>query len=223
MEFFDDCTQIEPKETAESADSSIETMLDLLGWQISFGEKRLPFAKTFLSLGVLVGLPERGSFEIVLKNKPGRVEAIKEAANKVLSSLRPFGFKDALSFKGKFAFAEGQTFGRVLTPVSKVLSIWASEHRARPPSEMLRLALSHGVIHLETVGPRVIGPRRPDRPVLVFTDGACEPEGTTVGGVLVDGSVAQCFGFKVSEAHVESWETKLNQTQVIGQASSSQC
>ena len=97
----------------------------MLGWQISFGEKRLPFAKTFLSLGVLVGLPERGSFEIVLKNKPGRVEAIEEAANKVLSSLRPFGCKDAQSFKGKFAFAEGHTFGRVLALVSRVLSICA--------------------------------------------------------------------------------------------------
>jgi len=86
------------------------------------------------------------------------------------------------------------------------------------PSELLKLALSHAVIHLETAGPRVIGPRRREKPVLVFTDGACEPEGTTVGGVLVDGSVAQCFGCVVSAPQVEAWKTKLNQKQVIGQA-----
>ena len=52
----------------------------------------------------------------------------------------------------------------------------------------------------------------------MFTNGACEEEGTTVGGVLVDGNDVQCFGFKVTEAQVEAWKTKLNQTQVIGQA-----
>ena len=56
-------------------------------------------------------------------------------------------------------------------------------------------------------------------PVLVFTDGACEEHGTTVGGVLVDPeSEWQSFGAKLSEATVSEWKTKLDQTQVIGQA-----
>ena len=218
VEFFDDFSQIEPVQTSESAHSSFEDLLQLLGWEISFGDKRLPFAKSFVSLGVLVKLPDAGGSNIELRNKPGRVEAIKAEAEKVLEVSKPFGFKDALSFKGKFGFAEGQTFGRVLAPVSRVLSAWASERRPRMPSELLKLALSHAVIHLETAGPRVIGPRRKEKPVLIFTDGACEPEGTTVGGVLVDGPVAQCFGCVVSAPQVEAWKTKLNQKQVIGQA-----
>ena len=56
-------------------------------------------------------------------------------------------------------------------------------------------------------------------PVLVFTDGACEEDGTTVGGVLVDPeSEWQSFGAKLSEATVSEWKTKLDQSQVIGQA-----
>ena len=218
VEFFDDFTQIEPRATADSAHESFESLLELLGWQISFGEKRLPFAKAFVSLGVMVDFPEKGSRDIQLKNKPGRVAAIRESSIKVFESKSLFGFKDAFSFKGKFAFAEGQTFGRVLAPVSRVLSKWASEHRARPPSEELKLAIAHGLRHLETAGPRVIGPRRSERPVLVFTDGGCELDGTTVGGVIFDGPVVQFFGCKVSVEQVEAWKTKLDQTQVIGQA-----
>ena len=218
VEFFDDFTQIEPMQTSESAQSSFEEMLQLLGWELSFGDKRLPFSKSFISLGVQVKFPDIGGSNIELSNKPGRVDAIKTEVKKVLEAPKPFGFKDALSFKGKFGFAEGQTFGRVLAPVSRVLSAWASESRSRMPSELLKLALSHAVLHLESAGPRVVGPRRKEKPVLIFTDGACEPEGTTVGGVLVDGSLTQCFGCAVSATQVEAWKTKLNQTQVIGQA-----
>ena len=53
---------------------------------------------------------------------------------------------------------------------------------------------------------------------MVFTDGACELDGTTVGGVIFDGPAVQFFGCKVSVEQVEAWKTKLDQTQVIGQA-----
>ena len=61
VEFFDDFTQLEPVVTAESALSSFEALLSLLGWQISCGDKRLPFAKSFVSLGVNVNLPRQVS------------------------------------------------------------------------------------------------------------------------------------------------------------------
>ena len=100
VEFFDDVTQIEPRLTSDSAMKSFESLLDMLGWKISFGDKRLPFSKVFVSLGVMVGLPDFGKMDITLSNKPGRVQAIRKATDKVLSSTTSFGFKDALSFKG---------------------------------------------------------------------------------------------------------------------------
>ena len=85
-----------------------------------------------------------------------------------------FGFKDALSFRGRIAFAEGQTFGRILAPVARILSIWASDGRARVPTVELRMALAHAVGHLENAAPRRLGPARLEPPVLVFTDVSCE-------------------------------------------------
>ena len=37
---------------------------------------------------------------------------------------------------------------------------------------------------LNVAGPRMIEPKSDDMPVIIFTDGACEPDGTTIGGVL---------------------------------------
>ena len=218
IEFFDDFTQIEPVATADSAHEAMESMLELLGWQISVGEKRLPFAKSFNSLGVNVNLPKAGDRDLVLKNKEGRVEAIKEAVERVLTSDNLFGFKDALSFRGRFAFAEGQTYGRVLAPVARVLSQWSSLGRAMRPTEELRLALAHGSLHLQHAGPKVVKPRKDQRPALIFTDGACEDSGTSVGGVLFLDGILEFFGFMVTEEQVDAWKTKLHQKQVICQA-----
>ena len=120
-----------------------------------------------------VGLPTRGNRDIELKNKAGRVESIKAAVEGVLTSAKLFGFKDALSFRGRFAFAEGQTFGRVLAPVARVLSLWVSLGKPMLPTEELKLALAHGSVHPQNAGPKIVSPCNKDRPVLAFTDGAC--------------------------------------------------
>ena len=67
--------------------------------------------------------------------------------------------------------------------------------------------------------PRVILPPRDERPVIILTDGACEEDGTSIGGVLISpcGKV-QCFGTSVPNTVIDSWKQRADQTQVIGQA-----
>ena len=58
-----------------------------------------------------------------------------------------------------------------------------------------------------------------DKPVLVFSDGACEEEGSSIGALCVaPGEGAQCFGAMVSKETVDSWKSKAEQKQIIGQA-----
>ena len=79
--------------------------------------------------------------------------------------------------------------------------------------------MSWTVKQLEEARPRVVGPRRDTKPVVVFLDGSCEPEGTMVGAVMFHPVVGvQCFGMVVPEQIVDSWKTSMHQTQVIGQA-----
>ena len=67
--------------------------------------------------------------------------------------------------------------------------------------------------------PRLLGPPSGQAPELVFVDGACEEDGTSVGGVLISSTgEVECFGFEVHSSLVESWKSKLDQAQVIGLA-----
>ena len=74
--------------------------------------------------------------------------------------------------------------------------------------------------HLLNAKPRVIQGRQALPPVLVFSDGACEDDGTSVGAVLFDplSSKLHCFGAEISQRTLNTWKSRLEQTQVIGQA-----
>ena len=124
IEFFDDFTQLEPSVTAQSAMDTMEAIIELLGWQLSkTEEKRKPFEAKFTSLGVSVELEEMLRGWITLANKEGRAASIIEAIEAIEKSGK-LGFKDALSIRGKLAFAEGQHFGRIAAPATNLLSRW---------------------------------------------------------------------------------------------------
>ena len=97
----------------------------------------------------------------------------------------------------------------------------ARERGHRWLTEEMRLALRKGADALLTAGPRVIGPVSKEPPVIIFTDGACEAD-TSIGGVIFDPQrkcyEVEYFGAVVGTITVNSWKTRLDQDQVIGQA-----
>ena len=218
VEFFDDFTQVETEATAESGQWAMEQLLEVLEWDLSTGEdKRKPFAKNFVSLGVLVDFTKIEGKEVTLRNKPGRVEAIMLEVKEILSAGF-LDFKAALSLKGKLYFSESQTYGRALAPVSRILSIWASRGGRRKLDDSLSEALKSIIIHFAGAAPRVVAPRSTESPVLVFTDGACEEAFTSVGGAMWADGIVECFGAEIPPEVCQSWTSKVDQTQVIGQA-----
>ena len=86
----------------------------------------------------------------------------------------------------------------------------------------MRTGLNWVIDHLKHAKPRLVESRQVLPPVLIFSDGACEDEGslTSVGAVLFDplSSTLECFGAIVSESRVNAWKSKADQKQVIGQA-----
>lgn len=124
-EFFDDFTQVEPKQTAPSAMVAMEFLVDILGWKLSVTpEKRKKFDDKFVSLGVQVDFRRLCDGDVVLRNKEGRTEALAEIISEILATDE-MGFKEALSIRGKLTFAEGQLFGRVSAPATRMLSWWS--------------------------------------------------------------------------------------------------
>ena len=217
-----DFTQVETKRLSLSAQDTLESLIALLGWRLADSEaKRLPFASAFTSLGVRVVFTDTATGTILLENKPGRVQSIREQVDLFTSVANPrrIGFKDALSLRGKISFAEGHTFARLTAPLARMLSIWAGVPIPRFASEELAAGLEFGIEHLEVAGPRIVGPRRDELPHVVFADGACESSGTSVGALMISpNGFAECFGAELDQATVDSWKSKLEQTQVIGQA-----
>ena len=79
---------------------------------------------------------------------------------------------------------------------------------------------------LEAVGPalgaagsRIVEPRTSARPVLIFTDGACEDLGASIGGVIFPpGGRPEAFGAMLTEEARLALTSKVGQKQIIGQA-----
>jgi hypothetical protein len=148
----------------------------------------------------------------------GELRAILEAVEEVLAK-GTMNFKDALSIKGKLQFAEGQLFFRVAAPVCRLLSRWASVGAERQLTPEMIVGLRSVKGSLGAAGPRIVEPCSSVPPVLIFTDGACEPEGTSVGGVLFSpGNRPQVFGARLTRSAAASLTSKEGQTQIIGQA-----
>jgi hypothetical protein len=194
-------------------------MLDLLGWEVSMSEKkRFSFEQRFVSLGVQISYGRLADRTITVSNKPGRMESLETAIGNV-KAVGKLGFRDALSIKGKIAYAEGQLFGRVAAPLCRFLSSWSSKGVERKVSPELSFLLSSSLEALKQAKPRLVKCDDPVEPVVVFIDGACEPQGTSIGGIMFcPGFKPLAFGAILDTDTVDSWKTSVDQTQVIGQA-----
>ena len=219
VEYFDDFTQVEAAVLGDSSQLALEELLDLLGWKVADTEsKRKPACKLFLALGVQIDFRETIGNYIILRPKEGRIKSIIEMAEEVLKK-GSMNFKEALSIKGKLQFAEGQLFFRVTATVCRLLSRWASTGGCRPLTDEMIAALKSIEPAMSVAGPRLIEPSCSERPVLIWTDGACEPDGTTIGGVMIEvGERPQAFGARLTAEAAQRLATKTGQTQVIGQA-----
>ena len=89
-------------------------------------KKRFAFEHCFVSLGAQISFGKLLSEAIVVSNKPGRIDSLERSISNV-KATGVLGFREALSIKGKVAYAEGQLFGRVAAPLCRFLSSWSSK------------------------------------------------------------------------------------------------
>ena len=213
VEYFDDFTQVEAAVLGDSSQIALEGLLGLLGWKVADSEsKRKPAKELFLALGVQIDFKDTRSNCIILRPKEGRIKSIIELAEEVLKKGN-MNFKEALSIKGKLQFAEGQLFYRVAATVCRLLSRWAATGGNRPLTEEMKVALRSIEPAMSVAGPRLIEPASFERPILIWTDGACELDGTTIGGVMIkDGEQPQAFGARLTKEAARKLATKPDQT-----------
>ncbi|CAE7793477.1 unnamed protein product [Symbiodinium sp. CCMP2592] len=219
--FYDDFCQLETEALAESAKTTAELVLRILGWKIAEDPKKsLPFAKVFAMLGASFSLVRAPSGILEIANKEGRLESLRTLVNSVCAE----GFVQPAvlaSLKGRLLYASTHTFGRVALMAVKCLSRHLKGGGVLKLSSDDCVLLQHTIGLLEDMRPREIKTDASDRPVIVFTDGAHEEaEGITAhGGVLIDPvrGVHRFFGELIPKAFIDSWGAH-GKRQLVGQA-----
>ncbi|CAE7914690.1 unnamed protein product, partial [Symbiodinium necroappetens] len=185
--YYDDFTQMEFEGLGESASKTAERLMDLLGWEISRGDKLHPLQSRFNILGVSLDLSNSEAGIIRVHNKEGRVESLWQS----LSSMEADRTKvhgSLASFKGRLLFATNHVFGRCAQICTQLIS-QAQKHGIQSGTiDGIFKAAKSALDILEASGPREIARWGDGPPILIFTDGACEDEGNLVthGAVMFD-------------------------------------
>ena len=220
--FYDDYPTVELEANATQADIAIRAMLMILGWTMTTDPSKCKaFEKVFDVLGVSVDLSLVPAGKVVVRNKVTRVETICEQ----IAGVEAEGFMSAplaAEVRGKCQFAANQLFGRVAAGPLSVLS----EHQHKAKSKVLSLQVKEALARLKSLlkagKPRELRFLGETRPVLVFSDGACEGQDralVTVGAVIIDTASKEClmFGLMLTRKLVDEWKAE-GKIQTIGQA-----
>ena len=201
-----------------SAQKALEGLMELMGWQIAEQEKkRLPFARTFAPLGVVVELDRADVGIVTIKNKEERLEELRKSLDEY---KRRDGMTqaEAESLCGRLVFTEQFFCGKCGLLAMRVLRKWAKGFARTGLSQEMRWALDWIKYKVLAGRPRVIQFGEATRPILVFTDGAVEGETVTMGGVLIDGTIVEAFGCDVPVEYKAAWREHKQDKQCIGQA-----
>ncbi|CAE7248244.1 unnamed protein product [Symbiodinium sp. CCMP2592] len=194
--FFDDYSIVSAKSLESNAQWTVETLFDLLGFRFARdGSKAEPFGVTFNMLGLSVDLSCVKQRILRVGHTQKRKEELSEYIQTILQEGK-IDSKAAERLRGRMVFFEGFTFGRVSNRAQRVVAKCVEKSAPQNLTEDLMWALTWLRERIAMSQPLVVE-RNLITTLIVFTDGACNPEEGTggVGGVLVNASGTPCEFF----------------------------
>eukprot|EP00435_Cladocopium_sp_Y103_P041947 s405_g11.t1 len=186
--FFDDFVTLARSDEAEVVSLTVSQFFRLLGWEVSTGEKDLPFSPTFKALGVEIDCSDWPSGVVRFGNTEKRVQELVLALSEVIES-KQLSLHGAQVLRGRMQFAKAQMWGRSAKLCLAAVTSHAYGSTVPQVSDKTIRALEIFRDCLSSARPREISASW-DRPVFVFTDASFCPEDKSwpcgLGGVLVD-------------------------------------
>ncbi|CAE7194532.1 SLC24A2 [Symbiodinium sp. CCMP2592] len=216
--YYDDFPTMTPSFLSGGTDNAVHALMDLFGFSLS--EKEKPFSCTAETLGVVLDTSDPDMGRIFVSNKPERAAMLEESIGRILEQGQ-VDTRELPSLLGKLRFADAQLLGRTGRLALADLRLLGDKGGVLQLTDSQSNALAVLRARLLASRPRAIATSPPSNPVLVFTDGACDPcEGgftTGVGGVLfIPGKgVARAFGCRVPTKLVRQWAE--GRKHIIGQ------
>ena len=217
--YYDDYPTLEDSDLGENSLNNLEALLELLGWTVSkSARKRHTFEQCFEMLGVIMDLTGAASGRVEVRVTPARQAELIGFIGKVqtLRVLRPV---DARSFRGRFGFAYLSFEGRPLAYQLKLLSLRAEQCGGSfLADDRLLRALGDIARFLAEAKPRYVRLGSGKRPLILYTDGACE-ESTTAGAVMYvpETDAYEYWGMVIPQCFTDQW-AKEGVRHAIGQA-----
>ena len=191
-QYFDDFPHVEMASLASSSRGFMEFLLNAVGWRFCWhGQEGTAVFSNFQGawLGVEVDLSQVSAGKLVIKNKPDRVEQIKQFLCDIMDRGK-ITSAEAATLHGQLNFAQGQYYGCVLKPGMAFLQQILRDGWQQELKTSLGLVMAFLAASLMSSPPRVISVSDEITPVLLFTDGAYEPEGDDMQGsaglVIID-------------------------------------
>ncbi|CAE7396126.1 zdhhc15 [Symbiodinium sp. CCMP2592] len=212
--------------------ASVHMLFRILGWRLALeGDKAVPFAQAFQSLGVVFLLTPGVDCSLSVSNTESRKA---EVAAWCLDKLRSGAAspKECEQFASRVRWLSGQVFGRTAGSALRVLLAAGragKAHTARPLSQELRWAIRWILEHIPK-GQAKVWSLASRRKLHLFTDGAFENGTASIGGVLCDGwcQPLQWFGCEVPQVVTAGWlsqgcEHPIIQAELLAVAASVMC
>ena len=212
--YFDDYPCITHSDHNTSTMACVQSLFKILGFAFA-EDKLLPFEDRAEMLGVEVNLANAMHGTVVVDNKPQRKVEISEAISEIISEggIVPSKLPSIL---GRMQFADMQLSGKLgKLAMADVREMGTESKVFVPLTEEIRKALSMLKVRMESGKPRVLHISPTQRPWILFTDGAYEPNRdtapnglgvATIGGVLfAPTGDARVFGCNVDESLLSQW------------------
>lgn len=208
--FFDDFCQLETLPLCESAWRTAELVMQFQCRKVSRSEdKRLPFSYEFSMLGAIVDLTLSGAGRVMVRNKDSRMRDIGALVEQVCERTQvPASLVETL--KGRLLYAAGHSFGRCTQLAVQLVSRLSRKGPLLLVDDEFRAVLRNAFRSLSNSKPREVSAWSGRPPLIVFTDGACEEDGTltTHGATMYDpeNGTALMFGDNVPDDWVTKWK-----------------
>ena len=197
--FFDDFVTFSRSSESELVAGVIIQFFKLLGWQVSSGDKDLPFALEFKALGIEISLKDCLTGSVFFKNTDKRVKELVCTITELLDRGK-MTQPEALSLRGRMQFAKAQIWGRAARICLNAVTEHAYGLSNGAMSAATCTALSTFRECLLASPPRRISSNL-DRPWFMFTDASFQPSNSEnpcgLGGVLVGPDGQQVSAFSI--------------------------
>ena len=211
--YFDDYPCVTHGSQMASTQSCVEGLFQLLGFRFA-SDKLAPFSNSTEMLGVVVDTSDKKFIKVDNKESRKR-ELVSELKNILQHNALEVANLPAIL--GRVQYAELRIAGRHGKLAMADIRDWEkNEHvkKSVPLDDVSRAAFEILLARIDSGEPKRVSVDEPQKPVLIFTDGAVEP-GTsggveaTIGGVIFADDDTQVFGTRVDSQVLQDWMEEL--------------